>query len=610
MAPNHFGAFGAGLPSGFSLLPCPQSKVHRLFFAFFCLLRLNQFPAFPPLFCLKLKTENLKLPPFLPSDFPHSAFPRLRVHRVDPWLKLLLPLFLRAFVVQKFPVSCFPAFLILFSPFVCAFAFFARNTLVAIVGDGVRFSRMATRNRICWTRREFVGTVAGAAAAAALPGALPAAMTKPARKPNVLFLMSDDMRVELGCYGSMFHAQTPNLDALARTGIRFDRNYCQFPLCNPSRASLLTGRNPTRTSVLGNRTDFRVAHPDWTSLPQLFRQNGYVAVRAGKIFHGGIDDPKAWDTATGGGAAEEGGMQTGGGGEHVLDTSAIAERTPRDLQSPRLAGPEGQDTVGRQRAVYSDRILVLDGNGEGHGDYHTADRTIENLRQYRDQPFFIACGFVKPHSPPTAPQKFFDLYDTGKIKLTPDFAAWPTVPPGFPPAAIRPHNADLFIGRGASEAEAKEVIRAYIASISWVDWNIGRVLNELDQLGLRDNTIIVFVCDHGYQLGEKGKWSKAGSLFEMGTRVPLLISAPGMRGNGRTCTRIVESLDIYPTLVELCGLPPQSAIEGQSLVPLLKKPSSTGTRRPTASGARTAKRSTGPPCGRRNGATPSSARTA
>ena len=179
---------------------------------------------------------------------------------------------------------------------------------------------------------------------------------------------------------------------------------------------------------------------------------------------------------------------------------------------------------------------------------------------------------IKPHSPPTAPQKFFDLYDPKKIKLPPDFAAWPTVPAGFPSAAIRKRNADLFIGRGASEAEAKEVIRAYLAAISWADWNFGRILGELDALGLRKNTIIVMVVDHGYQLGEKGKWSKAGSLFEMGTRVPLIISAPGMKGNGRSCPRIVESLDIYPTIAELAGLTPEKGVEGTSLVPLLKNP--------------------------------------
>jgi arylsulfatase A-like enzyme len=251
-------------------------------------------------------------------------------------------------------------------------------------------------------------------------------------------------------------------------------------------------------------------------------------------------------------------MQSNGVG-HVMELSSTNRPSP--------ATPPGDN-----RAAYSDRIVVLDGNGEGHGDYRTADRTIENLRRYKDQPFFIACGFVKPHSPPTAPQKFFDLYDVDKIQLPPDFAPRPTVPPGFPDAAIRKRNADLFIGRDASEAEAKQVIRAYLAAISWVDWNIGRVLAELDRLGLRDNTIVVFVADHGYQLGEKGKWSKAGSLFEMGTRVPLILSAPGAAGNGRSSPRIVESLDIYPTLVELCGLPVSPAIQGQSLAPLLKAP--------------------------------------
>lgn len=382
--------------------------------------------------------------------------------------------------------------------------------------------------------------------------------------------MADDMRVELGCYGSMFHAQTPNLDALAKSGVRFDRNYCQFPLCNPSRASLLTGRNPTKTSVLGNRTDFRVAHPDWTSLPQLFRQNGYVSVRAGKIFHGGIDDPKAWDSTSGGTAADEGGMQSASVGHALIAASGTGASPANSPAAPTPATPG--ESEGQRRAAYSDRIVVLEGNGENHGDYHSVDRTIENLRKYKNQPFFIACGFVKPHSPPTAPKRFFDLYDVNQIRLTPDFAAWPTVPPGFPSAAIRKHNADLFIARAASEPEAREVIRAYLASISWVDWNIGRLLAELDALGLRENTIVVFLADHGYQLGEKGKWSKAGSLFEMGTRVPFILSAPHAQGNGQASPRIVESLDLYPTLVELCGLPAQTAMEGTSVAPLLKNP--------------------------------------
>ena len=312
--------------------------------------------------------------------------------------------------------------------------------------------------------------------------------------------------------------------------------------------------------MLGNRTDFRALHPDWVSLPQLFRENGYASLRTGKIFHGGYDDPKAW--TEGGGISDS----PGGAGGH----NYVIPRTDGPPAPDYIVPPLPQDI---SQAASSDRIVVLDGHGEGHPDYHTADTAIEYLRSHRDKPFFLGCGFVKPHSPPCAPQEFLDLYDVNRIKLTPDFAPWPTVPPGFPSAAIRKRNADLFIGRSASEAEAKEVIRAYLASISWTDWNLGRVMAELDRLGLRDNTIVVLVVDHGYQLGEKGKWSKAGSLFEMGTRVPLIIAAPGAPGNGRACFRPVQSLDLYPTLSELCNLPPPpQGLEGASLGPLLSDP--------------------------------------
>jgi arylsulfatase A-like enzyme len=443
------------------------------------------------------------------------------------------------------------------------------------------------------TRRGFLGQVAGAALAASLPrSAFGQSLSAGSRKPNVLFLMADDMRVELGCYASRFGARTPNLDTLAAAGVRFDRNFCQFPLCNPSRTSLLTNRHPTTTMVLGNRTDFRPAHPDWVSLPQLFRENGYASLRTGKIFHDIYDDARAW---------------TVGGGTPLLPGDAGGKpmsipRPPADSLRPaesdrvRIVGAAGarepdfrsddrateyvlpamaQDNA---RAAESDQIIVLDGDGEGHPDYRTADVAIQYLRDHKDGPFFLGCGFVKPHSPPCAPRKFLDLYDPAGIELTPDFATWPTVPEGFPSAAIRRHNADLFIGRGASEAEAKEVIRAYLASITFADWNLGRVIAELDRLGLRENTIIVFIADHGYQLGEKGKWSKAGSLFEMGTRVPLMIAAPGMTGNGRSCQRIVQSIDIYSTLAELCGLPLPPGGEGTSLTPLLRDPAATWDR--------------------------------
>ena len=420
------------------------------------------------------------------------------------------------------------------------------------------------------SRRSFLKT-AGAALAAVPAGkqggspkaeSTAASVSRRKRPLNVLFFMSDDMRPELASYNSRFNAHSPNIDALGAHGVRFDRNYCQFPLCNPSRSSLFTGHLPRETNVLGNRTAVVKEHPEWKTLPHLFRESGYTTLRAGKIFHAGLDDPQAWTEFDG-------------------DAESLhATQTGRKMNIPRAQIPMPDGALpalpeDNARAAHSDEILVLEGNGEGAGDFLVADRAIRYLNQAAadpERPFFIGCGFSKPHSPPQAPQRFFDMYDPAKITLPPDFAAWPTVPPGFPKAAIRPHNADLFIGRGASEPEAREVIRAYLASISWADWNLGRVVSELDRLGLRDSTLIVFVADHGYQLGEKGKWSKAGSLFEGGTRIPLIIDMPGAKGNGRACFRTVQSLDLYRTVCELAGLTPPEHVLGSSLAPLLNDP--------------------------------------
>ncbi|MBM3979919.1 MAG: sulfatase [Planctomycetes bacterium] len=356
----------------------------------------------------------------------------------------------------------------------------------------------------------------------------------PPKKTNVLFILTDDMRPELGCYGHP-QVKSPNIDALAKAGVRFDRAYCQYPLCNPSRASMLTGRLPTTTGVLDNTADVRKLHPDWVTLPEHFKANGYVSLRTGKIFHGGIDDPQSWSE----------------GGE------------PQKKPDPNAPKP---DPAQRQKA--SDQIVKLKGDGESHGDYKTADRAIKFLQQNKDKPFFLACGFVKPHSPPTAPEKYFDLYDVKTVKLPDNFAAKPTVPDGFPKPSLVP-NYDLFINRDASEDEAKEMTRAYWASVSWVDWNVGRVVAELDKLGLRENTVIVFWGDHGYHLGEMGKWAKHGSLFEVGTRVPLIVVAPGAKANGQAALPPVQSIDLYPTLCELCGLKPPAGLQGHSLKPLL-----------------------------------------
>jgi arylsulfatase A-like enzyme len=377
-------------------------------------------------------------------------------------------------------------------------------------------------------------------------------VTAAADRMNVLFIISDDMRAELGCYGSKL-AKTPNIDRLAAAGVRFDRAYCQFPLCNPSRSSMLTGRYPTDTGVFGNRQWFGATHPHFISLPRYFRDHGYTTIRAGKIFHGGIDDVDAWSV---------------GGQQRFFGEGATAP-VPREDRDEPLADDGNPPLTKDQR---SDRWVVLPGGGEEHGDYKTADRTIRMLKAHCDEPFFIGCGFVKPHSPLEAPQQFFDLYDVADIPLPVDFATKPTVPKGFPAGSIRPRNADLFIGRDATPEEAREMIRAYLASSAWMDWNVGRVLDALGELGLREKTIVVFWGDHGYQLGEKGKWSKAGSLWEQGIRTPLVIYDPRAAGNGKPCPRVVEAVDIYPTLVELCGLPPVSNLDGVSLAPLLSDP--------------------------------------
>jgi len=370
-----------------------------------------------------------------------------------------------------------------------------------------------------------------------LAGAQPAwAEAQPPRKWNVLFLAVDDLSSRLGCYGHPI-VQSPHIDRVAARGVRFDQAYCQYPLCNPSRTSLLTGRYPTTTQVMDNLRYFRDTFPDWVTLPQHFRASGYVTARTGKIFHGGIDDEKSW-------------------------VEGSEPRVPRKQRTPAQQ---------EQYRTTSDRWLAVEGEGQDQPDYRTASRAIELLEKYKDQPFFIAVGFVKPHSPLVAPKKFFDLYDPAKIPLPGDFTSKPTVGPGVPEEALA-SNGDLFIARDATPEEARRMIAAYFACVSFMDAQVGRVLGALERLNLHNNTVIVLFGDHGYHLGEKGKWSKHGSLYEVTARVPLLVAAPGVKGNGQASAGTVELLDIYPTLAELCGLPIPQGLEGQSFVLLLNSP--------------------------------------
>jgi len=384
------------------------------------------------------------------------------------------------------------------------------------------------------------------------------------RRMNVLFLISDDLRTDLGAYGHAL-AQTPHLDQLARQGVQFERAYCQYPLCNPSRTSLLTGRYPATSQIYGNRDWFGGWYPDWVSLPKYFRENGYTTLRTGKVFHGIIDDAAAW---TEGGVPHRFGDQKRPD-RFVADTPITREeeaaRVGRMVDSDR-ARPESD----RWEAVEGEAVATM-------GDTRVADQAIAFLRRYRNQgpddaPFFLAAGFSKPHSPLVAPKRFFDLYDRTTLPLPPDFAELPTVPAGFPRGSLRPNNADLFVARRASPEDARAMIHAYLACVSYVDWNVGRILAELDALGLRDSTVVVFWSDHGYQLGEKGKWSKAGSLWEQGTRVPFIVHDPRARGNGTRSPRVVELVDLYPTVADLAGLAVPSGLDGRSLKPLLDDP--------------------------------------
>lgn len=386
--------------------------------------------------------------------------------------------------------------------------------------------------------------------------AVTATAQTPKKKPryNVLFIAADDLRPELGAYG-VAGIKTPNIDRLADRGTRFDRAYAQYPVCNPSRASLLTGRYPTESGVMNNNDYFRRKNPSIVTLPQYFKNNGYVTLRSGKIFHGGIDDQVSWT---------EGGEPT---------DPNITERGNPNFRPAQQANsdPAQAVTAGVNIADNrSDRIVVLEGDGEEHGDYRATTRAINFIEKYKDKPFFLALGLVKPHSPPTAPKKFFDLYDVNKIPLPIDFGTTPKALPDAPAISISPRNSDLFIGRESPPDLSREMKRAYWASTSFMDAQVGRVIEALEKNGLKDNTIIVFWGDHGYHLGEKGKWSKAYSLYEIGLRVPLIVAVPGAKK--LASSRVVELVDLYPTLTEMCGLPKPERISGDSFGKLVKEP--------------------------------------
>jgi iduronate 2-sulfatase len=363
-----------------------------------------------------------------------------------------------------------------------------------------------------------------------------------APRPNVLLIMADDLNNDLGTYGHPL-VKTPNIDRLAAAGVRFDRAYNQFPLCSPSRVSLLTGRRPDTTRIYDLQTDFRTVLPDVVTLPQLFKRNGYLAARVGKIYHygnpgeigtNGLDDPASWDL--------------------VVNPRGI----DKDEEDQLTNFTPGRG-LGSALAYY-----ISPAPDEAHTDGKVATETIALLEKNRDRPFFIGAGFYRPHCPFIAPRKYFDLYPIDLIAAP---ASSPEAAARVPPAAwfTTPPNWDV------SELGQRESIRAYYASISFLDANVGRILDALDRLRLADSTIVVFVSDHGYQLGERGQWMKQ-TLFERSARAPLIVAGPGVAATGRSSARIVEFLDIYPTLADLAHLSLPPGLHGRSLTPLLKNP--------------------------------------
>lgn len=367
------------------------------------------------------------------------------------------------------------------------------------------------------------------------------------RKLNVLFIAVDDMNNDLACYGHGL-VKSPNIDRLARMGVKFDRAYCQFPLCSPSRSSLMTGLRPGTTRVFNLQYHFRTGLPDVVTLPQMFKNNGYYAARVGKIYHygnpgdigtSGLDDPPSWNHF----------VNPAGRDKTVLE-SDIINYTPRR-------------GLGSAMCFLSDKL----GKDEEHTDGKVAVEGVKLLEQNANKPFFLAIGFYKPHTPYVAPAKYFDLYPMDAIQMPREPAEHlKNVPrPALASTAPLPYF-------GVTVDQARECKQAYYAAISFVDAQIGKLLDTMDRLKLWDNTVVVFWSDHGYHLGEHGLWMKQ-SLFEESARVPFIVIAPGARGNGKACARTVEFVDIYPTLAELCGLTPPSNLEGASLKPLLDDPS-------------------------------------
>ncbi len=368
-------------------------------------------------------------------------------------------------------------------------------------------------------------------------------------RPNVLFIMADDYRPETGSYGS--HAKTPHLDRLAKRAVQFDRAYCQQAVCNPSRSSMLTGRRPDTLRLWNNGTHFRELNPDVTTLPLHFKQNGYTTRCVGKIFHN-------WHTKEKGDARSWSAPEFLHYATHGDDTPQVTGEVPRN-----------HATGGPRKYLNVFMCESRDVPDEAYYDGRVAAEAVRVLGEVKDQPFFLAVGFWKPHAPFNAPKKYWDMYDRAKLPPLD-----PRRPVGAPEVAF--HDSREILGLpdarvSPTPEQMAEMRHGYFANISYLDAQIGKVLDALDRSGVADRTIVVFVGDHGYHIGEHTQWGKT-SNFEYDAWVPLMVATPGSRHAGRRTSSLAELVDVFPTLAALCGLPAAPGLDGVSLAPVLADP--------------------------------------
>ena len=391
-----------------------------------------------------------------------------------------------------------------------------------------------------------------------------AADSSPVR-PNILFIAVDDLRPEFGAYGASY-VKSPNLDRIAKAGITFYRAYCQQAVCSPTRSSLMTGTRPDTTKVWDLETHFRAALPNVVTLGQHFKNHGYFVQGMGKIYHGSLDDAPTWSVP----------WQSSRGQAYGLPENLALNN--RQSAAPAVAGGSGKKS-GKKKQEPTPRnsrgpaFEGADVPDDTFTDGQNAKLAVATLgvMAKQQQPFFLALGFSKPHLPFVAPKKYWDLYDPAKIQLAPNKFR----PKDAPDYAIQP-GGELRNYHGIPEGSipddlARQLKHGYYAAISYMDAQLGLVLDELDRLDLAKNTIVVLWGDHGWKLGEHDAWCKHSNA-ENDTNGALLLSVPGMKHAGAKATGLVEFVDIYPTLAELAGLPLPAHLEGLRFKPVLDHP--------------------------------------